>query len=86
MRHEYAGFPSYGFSNSRVTLWWLFFIYTGVFITYYTFQQPFLKKRRLQMNDDAYKKLATVLDTLPNGFPETDDGKEIKLLKKIFSD
>jgi len=37
------------------------------------------------MSDDVYKKLATVLDTLPNGFPATDDGVEIKLLKKIFS-
>jgi len=37
------------------------------------------------MSDKSYKKLATVLDTLPNGFPSTDDGIEIKLLKKIFS-
>ena len=37
------------------------------------------------MKDDAYKKLAEVLDTLPNGFPATDSGIEIKLLKKIFS-
>jgi electron transport complex protein RnfB len=37
------------------------------------------------MGDKSYKKLATVLDTLPNGFPAQDDGIEIKLLKKIFS-
>jgi H+/Na+-translocating ferredoxin:NAD+ oxidoreductase subunit B len=37
------------------------------------------------MSNDAYKKLATVLDTLPNGFPETESGVEIKMLKKIFS-
>ena len=36
------------------------------------------------MSDAAYKKLAKVLDTLPNGFPATEDGIEIKILKKIF--
>lgn len=37
------------------------------------------------MNDQIYHKLAKVLDTLPNGFPATESGVEIKLLKKIFS-
>lgn len=37
------------------------------------------------MSDEVYQKLATVLDTLPNGFPATEDGVEIRLLKKIFS-
>jgi electron transport complex protein RnfB len=37
------------------------------------------------MNDAIYRKLATVLDTLPNGFPATESGVEIKLLKKIFT-
>ena len=36
------------------------------------------------MNTDAYERLAQVLDTLPNGFPVTEDGLEIKLLKRIF--
>ncbi len=36
------------------------------------------------MNENIYKKLAHVLDTLPNGFPATESGVEIKLLKKIF--
>ncbi|MBW2207167.1 MAG: 4Fe-4S binding protein [Deltaproteobacteria bacterium] len=36
------------------------------------------------MGDEAYQKLAKVLDTLPNGFPATESGIEIKLLKKIF--
>ena len=36
------------------------------------------------MSDDVYQKLAKVLDTLPNGFPGTESGVEIKLLKKIF--
>jgi Fe-S-cluster-containing hydrogenase component 2 len=37
------------------------------------------------MGEDAYLKLARVLDTLPNGFPATEDGAEIRLLKKIFT-
>ncbi len=37
------------------------------------------------MNDDIYYKVAGVLDTLPNGFPATESGVEIKLLKKIFT-
>ncbi len=37
------------------------------------------------MSDAIYHKLAKVLDTLPNGFPSTPDGLEIKLLKKIFT-
>jgi electron transport complex protein RnfB len=36
------------------------------------------------MSDEVYKKLAKVLDTLPNGFPSTPNGVEIKLLRKIF--
>jgi NAD-dependent dihydropyrimidine dehydrogenase PreA subunit len=37
------------------------------------------------MTEDIYKKLAIVLDTLPNGFPATENGVEIKILKMIFS-
>ena len=37
------------------------------------------------IKDDIYCKLSHVLDTLPNGFPATEDGAEIKLLKKIFT-
>jgi H+/Na+-translocating ferredoxin:NAD+ oxidoreductase subunit B len=36
------------------------------------------------MNDEVYRRLAKVLDTLPNGFPPTESGVEIKLVKKIF--
>jgi len=36
------------------------------------------------MTDDIYRRLAEVLDTLPNGFPSTESGVEIRLLKKIF--
>ena len=37
------------------------------------------------MNEEVFHKLAKVLDTLPNGFPATDSGIEIELLKKVFS-
>jgi Na+-translocating ferredoxin:NAD+ oxidoreductase subunit B len=37
------------------------------------------------MEEEAYLKLARVLDTLPNGFPATESGVELKLLKKIFT-
>jgi Na+-translocating ferredoxin:NAD+ oxidoreductase subunit B len=37
------------------------------------------------MSDDVYKKLAEKLDSLPNGFPATESGVELKILKKIFS-
>jgi Na+-translocating ferredoxin:NAD+ oxidoreductase subunit B len=37
------------------------------------------------MSDESYHKLAKALDTLPNGFPPSDSGVEIKLLKKVFS-
>lgn len=34
---------------------------------------------------DVYQKLAKVLDTLPQGFPSTENGVEFKILKKVFS-
>ncbi len=37
------------------------------------------------MTDEIYLKLAEILDYLPNGFPRTESGVEIKLLKKIFT-
>ena len=36
------------------------------------------------MSEKTYQTLAKVLDTLPNGFPSTESGVEIKLLKRIF--
>jgi Na+-translocating ferredoxin:NAD+ oxidoreductase subunit B len=39
----------------------------------------------VNMPDRVFRKLAGVLDTLPNGFPPTESGVEIKLLKMIFS-
>jgi len=34
---------------------------------------------------DVYKRLATKLDQLPNGFPATESGVELKILQKIFA-
>jgi Na+-translocating ferredoxin:NAD+ oxidoreductase subunit B len=39
----------------------------------------------MNMTDSVYNRLAKVLDTLPNGFPPTESGVEIKLLKKVFT-
>jgi ferredoxin len=36
-------------------------------------------------NVDAYKRLAKHLDALPNGFPATHDGRELRILEKLFS-
>lgn len=38
------------------------------------------------MTAPVYRKLATVLDTLPNGFPATPDGLELELLQKVFTE
>ena len=37
------------------------------------------------MDRKVYKKLAQRLDAIPNGFPETQSGIELKILAKIFS-
>jgi len=37
------------------------------------------------MEKNPYKKLAERLDALPNGFPPTEDGAELRLLAKIFT-
>lgn len=37
------------------------------------------------MDHNAYKILAERLNALPNGFPPTDDGRELKLLAKLFT-
>jgi len=36
------------------------------------------------MNHDVYRKLAQKLDAIPNGFPQTETGVELKLLAKIY--
>jgi NAD-dependent dihydropyrimidine dehydrogenase PreA subunit len=37
------------------------------------------------MEFSSFKKLALALDALPNGFPPTKDGAELRLLEKLFS-
>lgn len=37
------------------------------------------------MNDDVYLKLREFLDNLPGGYPVTDTGVEIRILKKLFT-
>ena len=37
------------------------------------------------MGNEVYSKLSKVLDTLPNGFPSTENDIEIKILKKNFA-
>lgn len=37
------------------------------------------------MDMSSYKQLAERLNALPNGFPPTDDGRELKLLAKLFT-
>ena len=37
------------------------------------------------MNQDSYQRLAQRLDALPNGFPSTADGAELRLLAKLFT-
>ena len=37
------------------------------------------------MSDDVYNRLSDFLDKMPGGYPKTDSGVELKILKKIFS-
>jgi Pyruvate/2-oxoacid:ferredoxin oxidoreductase delta subunit len=37
------------------------------------------------MDDKVYRRLAQRLDAIPNGFPATDSGAELRLLAKIFA-
>ena len=37
------------------------------------------------MTHEAYRQLAARLDALPNGFPPTPDGVELKLLALLFT-
>jgi len=37
------------------------------------------------MSQNIYKKLARKLDAIPNGFPETESGIELKILAKIYT-
>lgn len=37
------------------------------------------------MGEDVYRELQRMLDSIPNGFPATESGVEIKILKRIFT-
>ncbi len=37
------------------------------------------------MNEEVYRRLAQRLDTIPNGFPATESGVELRLLARIFA-
>ena len=37
------------------------------------------------MDQDSYRRLAARLDAMPNGFPPTEDGVELRLLAKLFT-
>jgi ferredoxin len=39
----------------------------------------------MTMSGDIYRKLAERLDTIPNGYPATESGVELKILSKIFT-
>jgi len=39
----------------------------------------------VKLDQSVYKKLARKLDAIPNGFPETESGIELKLLAKIYT-
>ena len=39
----------------------------------------------VKLDQNVYKKLARKLDAIPNGFPETESGVELKLLAKIYT-
>ncbi len=38
------------------------------------------------MEEDVYYRLRDMLDKMPNGYPPTSDGLEIKILKKIYTE
>jgi len=37
------------------------------------------------MSDDVYRTLAQQLDAIPNGFPATESGAELRFLEKLFT-
>jgi electron transport complex protein RnfB len=38
------------------------------------------------MSDDVYRQLAVFLDNLPGGFPETESGVELRILRRLFDE
>ena len=51
-----------------------------------TLPAPVMKKcKRRPLMSDVYQNLAKHLDRLPGGFPATESGVEIRILKHLFS-
>ena len=42
-------------------------------------------KGEMSMSENVYQRLRRFLDELPGGFPETDNGVEIKILEKLYT-
>ncbi|MGO9311614.1 MAG: 4Fe-4S binding protein [Syntrophobacteraceae bacterium] len=49
------------------------------------FSPPYLLVKEHAMEEEIYKKLATHLDNLPGGFPPTESGVELRILKRLFT-
>src|SRR4030067_2641461 len=43
------------------------------------------QERNSQPMDDIYKQLAKHLDDLPGGFPSTESGVELRILRRLFT-
>ncbi len=44
-----------------------------------------LRKKKRDAHDDIYKKLARYLDDMPGGFPATESGVELRILRRLFT-
>jgi len=44
-----------------------------------------MNEKLVKMDQDVYRRLARRLDMIPNGFPQTESGSELKLLAKIYT-
>ena len=47
--------------------------------------QLVMDRKVVRMNQNVYRKLAQKLDAIPNGFPQTESGIELKVLAKIYT-
>lgn len=45
----------------------------------------YLKQEKDPMSEDIYRKLAQHLDKMPGGYPATEDGLELRILRRLFS-
>ena len=49
------------------------------------FSPSHLLEKEHAMEEEIYKKLAKHLDNLPGGFPPTESGVELRILKRLFT-